>query len=183
MFALGILVAIVEGNLTYLDIFIKLNWINLIKQNSPKIFLNKILLGIPPPPTPPPSGGCSCSTYVSVTTGFGNCEKDFKGKPICYVNEPSSCSDLKENSSTGKRYSWDACRTHGPPLPLGSENCRCSDYVSKSGFGNCKKDLDKNGKSGRICYVIEPSGCPDLTQSQNYPDRKYSWWACDLVGS
>ena len=162
-----------------------------------------------------------------MTTGFGNCEKNFKGKPICYVNEPSSCSDLKESSSTGKRYSWDACSgpptplpppisppvsppvgpplpppsvgpplpppppsgpplppppPSGPPLPPGSENCRCSDYVSRSGYGNCKKDLDKNGKSGRICYVIEPSECPDLTQSQNYPDKKYSWWACDLVG-
>ena len=87
-----------------------------MKQNCTKTFPNKKFSGIPPPPPPaPPSGGCSCSTYVSVTTGFGNCEKDFKGKPICYVNEPSSCSDLKESSSTGKRYSWDACS--GPPTP------------------------------------------------------------------
>merc|ERR1712018_563901 len=70
--------------------------------------------GLPPPPPPPPPGGCSCSDYVT-SSGYGNCKKKFKIGPICYVNEPSTCTDLVESQSTGKRYSWDACAPPPPP--------------------------------------------------------------------
>ena len=60
---------------------------------------------------------CSCSSYVA-NSGYGNCKKEFKNGPICYVNEPSNCKDLQESSSTGKRYSWLACPGDvGPPPP------------------------------------------------------------------
>ena len=52
---------------------------------------------------------CSCSTYVDIN-GHGNCKKELQKRPICYVNEPSSCQDLRTNKSeNGKRYSWEAC--------------------------------------------------------------------------
>ena len=70
----------------------------------------------PPPPRPPPPptvtvGDCSCSNYVT-KTGYGNCEKDLRRKGvICYVNEPSTCNDLRESSRYDhRRYSWEACR-------------------------------------------------------------------------
>ena len=32
--------------------------------------------------------------------------------PACYVNEPSTCTDVKEGTvvEVGKRYSWEACQ-------------------------------------------------------------------------
>ena len=56
--------------------------------------------------------------------------------------------------------------------------CTCSEYVSSSGYGNCRKDH----KGGPICYVNLPSECNDLVGSSKYPDRKYSWEACKNVG-
>ena len=46
-------------------------------------------------------------------TGYGNCMKDYKGKgPICYVIEPSSCTDRKiSTEKEGKQYSWEACKS------------------------------------------------------------------------
>ena len=60
-----------------------------------------------------PSGvsDCSCTNYVT-KTGYGNCIKDFMGKgPICYVNEPSNCTDRKISTENGiMQYSWEACK-------------------------------------------------------------------------
>ena len=133
------------------------------------------------PPPPPPGQDCSCSDYVS-NTGFGNCQKIFKKSPICYVNEPSTCTDLVKSTLTGKQYSWEACTLPPPPLPsrppltppdVDSVGCSCSDYISDSGFGNCKKLY----KSGPICYVNVPSTCSDLKKSKS-AGRSYSWDAC-----
>ena len=44
-----------------------------------------------------------------MVNSFGNCKKSYNGGPICYVNEPSNCTDLAHSKSTGRRYSWDAC--------------------------------------------------------------------------
>ena len=152
-----------------------------------------------PPPPPPPAQGCSCSNYVS-ESGFGNCEKSFKHGPICYVNEPSSCSDAVESKTTGKRYSWEACSPQPPPPPPDPPgnpeapppppppntpdeqdpppppprpDCSCSNYVTSSGYGNCKKVF----KTGPICYVNEPSSCSDLKKSKS-TGKYYSWEAC-----
>ena len=50
---------------------------------------------------------CMCSNFMNGK--WGNCGTDYKGLPICYVVEPSNCSDLQYSSSTGKYYSWAAC--------------------------------------------------------------------------
>ena len=49
------------------------------------------------------------------STGFGNCQKfppigPIKGKPFCYVEQPSGCSDVRESTSDpGEKYSAEAC--------------------------------------------------------------------------
>ena len=68
---------------------------------------------------------CTCSTFID-EKGFGMCETRHElmnGRPNplprgCYVNEPSSCSDLRNNTLTkqsskhiasGRQYSYEAC--------------------------------------------------------------------------
>ena len=53
---------------------------------------------------------CDCNEYVSAN-GYGNCKKVYGKGPICYVNQPSTCQDLRNsNSDVGKQYSWEACK-------------------------------------------------------------------------
>jgi len=64
-----------------------------------------------PIPTQP---GCSCSDFVN-KNGYGNCKKqdsDFGGLVSCYVNLPSTCTDLVQSGSNpGKYLSAGACKT------------------------------------------------------------------------
>ena len=54
--------------------------------------------------------GCSCSSYVDPDYGWGNCQKSYGKGPICYVNEPSTCTDIVDARSYGPTgYSWEAC--------------------------------------------------------------------------
>ena len=66
---------------------------------------------------------CSCSNFVSPYTDHGDCKKAFSkydslsGKtfsgPVCFVNEPSTCTDLRMSKNLrGKQYSWEACNHH-----------------------------------------------------------------------
>ena len=60
---------------------------------------------------------CACKDLVS--GGYGNCRKKIDGKPLCYVELPSSCSDLKESTSNaGEKWFIEACF----PRVLGSAN-------------------------------------------------------------
>jgi len=53
------------------------------------------------------SATCSCSDFVT-PGGYGKCQKTYLGKPICYVNEPTTCPDVVESLyPTG--LSWQAC--------------------------------------------------------------------------
>ena len=55
-------------------------------------------------------GGCNCKDFVN-ENGYGNCNQKYKNKPICYVNQPTSCSDLIISSTNaGERGSWKACK-------------------------------------------------------------------------
>ena len=50
--------------------------------------------------------------YVT-ESGYGNCQKNYLNGPICYVNEPTNCSDVINAGSDGPTgYSWDACRNN-----------------------------------------------------------------------
>ena len=64
---------------------------------------------------------CTCSTFID-EKGFGMCETRHElmnGRPNplprgCYVNEPSSCSDIRNNTffkhlASGRQYSYEAC--------------------------------------------------------------------------
>ena len=62
-----------------------------------------------------------------------------------------------------------------PPPPEVEGDCSCSTYVTKKGWGDCRKDLHRKGP---ICYVNEPSTCNDVRTSKIYNDRRYSWEAC-----
>lgn len=59
-------------------------------------------------------GGCNCKDFIN-PNGYGNCNKEYKRGPLCYVNQPSSCTDLmKSGSNKGERVSWQACEgTYG----------------------------------------------------------------------
>jgi hypothetical protein len=50
---------------------------------------------------------CSCRNFVD-SAGFGNCELSNHNGPLCYVNEPSSCTDLV-TVVEGEQYSNEAC--------------------------------------------------------------------------
>ena len=53
---------------------------------------------------------CTCKSLIN-KNGYGNCEKNYHGKPICYVNQPTSCKDLlKSTTNPGERISWKACK-------------------------------------------------------------------------
>ena len=56
---------------------------------------------------------CSCGDFVT-KDGYGNCTKTTKNEPekgpFCYVNIPSTCSDvIDEDSKAQTGYSWEAC--------------------------------------------------------------------------
>ena len=61
-----------------------------------------------------PANDCSCNDYLNVE-GYGRCLKlqDVgmlsNGRPYCFVNEPSTCSDLNFSNISRKRTSYDAC--------------------------------------------------------------------------
>ena len=59
-------------------------------------------------------GDCTCKRLAN-ENGYGNCNKMYKRKPICYVNQPTSCTDLiKSKTNKGERVSWEACKgTYG----------------------------------------------------------------------
>ena len=51
---------------------------------------------------------CTCSNFIN-ENGYGNCQKLNRGLPLCYVNEPSDCTDLIFIKRTGRSVSWKAC--------------------------------------------------------------------------
>ena len=53
--------------------------------------------------------GCSCDTK-KIYAGYGNCQKDYKGAPICYMTG-SDCGQTYAKWSKGadRYYSWRAC--------------------------------------------------------------------------
>ena len=55
-------------------------------------------------------GDCSCSDYVNAK-GYGNCQKQKRGKAYCFVNQPSTCTDLRNSSyEDGLQFSHEACQ-------------------------------------------------------------------------
>ena len=56
---------------------------------------------------------CTCTDYVN-DSGFGNCERgsaSFGNQAVCYVDLPSSCSDLTESrTNPGQKLSAEACK-------------------------------------------------------------------------
>ena len=53
---------------------------------------------------------CSCSEEVGAR-GYGNCHQSYNG-PICYVNEPTTCTDVVNAGGGGRTgYSWEACQS------------------------------------------------------------------------
>ena len=73
-----------------------------IKTHEVTIIFVKIILSTKETKT------CMCSDYMNGS--YGNCSKTYGNGTICYVVEPSNCADKTFSSSTGKYYSWDACK-------------------------------------------------------------------------
>jgi len=152
----------------------------------------------------PESDNCTCNDFVS-SEGFGRCEKDFGAGPICYVNQPSTCSDVtKSKNKPGQQYSWEACRgklssidavQHPPALrhtdeeplhQLGNDvidiktntaPCTCIDFVNKNGVGDCQMGENRFDNKN-VCYVALPSSCPDLKNSRTDAGKFLSAFAC-----
>ena len=68
-----------------------------------------------PPFVLEPNLGCSCHEYIN-QNGYGQCKKkDFnqehvKDLHVCYVNQPSNCTDLYSSvTDPGKKLSAQAC--------------------------------------------------------------------------
>ena len=104
--------------------------------------------------------------------GEGNCtwsKNGHFGKVICYVEQPTSCSDARDSVEyAGEKYSAQAC-------------CACKDLVDQKGEGNCAGS--KNGHFGKvICYVEQPTSCSDARDSVVHPGEKYSAQACTVGG-
>ena len=55
---------------------------------------------------------CSCMDFTNVYQGrtYGNCLNS--GGRLCYVNEPTTCSDARDSQSTNKKYSYVACNSN-----------------------------------------------------------------------
>jgi len=114
---------------------------------------------------------CTCKDFIN-DSGYGNCFKRsghsiHGGKVVCYVEQPSTCNDLiHSKANPGEKVSAKACELKA--------DCSCTDFVSKSGFGNCQKSY----KHGPFCYVNHPSTCKDLVGSKEFRQKQYSWEAC-----
>ena len=150
---------------------------------------------------------CSCSEFVS-EFGYGNCANINQGKPLCYVNTPSNCTDIKQSKSVPNLYySYDACDKCGrqglyfcekenkcinksSPCNKSCHGQRENSEMKKVCMGTCScsqfvnehgfgKCL-KEGKNGVLgCYVNFPSNCTDLRASRTNPDKFISFEACD----
>ena len=47
---------------------------------------------------------------MKTPNGHGNCQNEINGKALCYVTQPSSCTDLKSSIAfPGEKYSYEAC--------------------------------------------------------------------------
>ena len=60
---------------------------------------------------------CSCKDLIS-RQGIGNCLQPaaggpYKGKNICYVKQPTACTDVQISSLKGEDYSALACVLKG----------------------------------------------------------------------
>lgn len=64
---------------------------------------------------------CTCKDFVN-DGGFGNCFKrsghsKHGGKAVCYVEQPSTCSDLIDSKANpGEKVSAEACQLKGKTL-------------------------------------------------------------------
>ena len=57
------------------------------------------------------------------------------------------------------------------------DGCECSNKTNhKTGQGNCNNIWT----NGFWCYVIQPSNCSDLTESESYPGKQWSYEACKI---
>ena len=54
--------------------------------------------------------GCSCIDFTNNYNGqtYGNCQGSGNSR-LCYVNDPTTCSDAKDSQNTNKKYSRVAC--------------------------------------------------------------------------
>ena len=63
-----------------------------------------------------------------------------------------------------------------------ADRCKCKSFIDSNDFGNCQGTKMTNQLYGYSvgCYVEQPSGCPDLTESTNIPEEQVSFEACAI---
>jgi hypothetical protein len=112
------------------------------------------------------SGDCTCSGFVHEENGYGMCKRNYKGRPICYVNEPSSCSDVQTHDSLGPTgYSWEACKQASP----------CE---GDSGDVSSKAAMEANG----WVFDFEYPDRQNLAACKTSPQTWYGWSGRNAAG-
>jgi len=113
-------------------------------------------------------------------SGYGNCQKKYNGKPLCYVELPSSCNDLQvSHSSPGEKWSLEACSKGASEYVVLDKNelCKkqsiiddeneCTVAAKSSGYYNDAHSEDTSDHP-RGCYVL---------------DSRYIWFNKHHVGN
>ena len=59
------------------------------------------------------------------------------------------------------------------------DDCSCSDFVTKDGYGNCTKTTKNEPEKGPFCYVNIPTTCSDVIDADSQAPTGYSWEACN----
>ena len=59
------------------------------------------------------------------------------------------------------------------------DDCSCSDFVTKDGYGNCTKTTKNEPEKGPFCYVNIPTTCSDVIVEDSQAPTGYSWEACN----
>ena len=92
--------------------------------------------------------GCTCHDFIN-PNGYGKCNKassyeHIKNKAVCYVNQPSNCSDLAfSTTNPGKKFSAEACTLGKPnftfvwPAQRFYYKTKCCDYSDCRGNTSC----------------------------------------------
>ena len=60
--------------------------------------------------------------------------------------------------------------------------CTCKNLIDANGYGNCqgKKSFSPDYGLSEVCYVKQPSGCVDLSDSDTNPGEQTSKDACAM---
>ena len=60
---------------------------------------------------------------------------------------------------------------------IATDNCSCQNFIDVDGYGNCQKGHPMKNNLN-VCYVNQPSTCPDTLESGKLLGQEISAHAC-----